>query len=104
MAGFVVVTRTFYEPELRDRILEAGRGSLPIFEKQAGLKSIRMHENHDRTHTMTMLVWRSREDHEACMSSPDFGAWGAAWEELMSSGKARWELETYEIIGDYDAD
>ena len=104
MNRFVVMTQTFYEPELREEILTAAEESFPIFRKQAGLISIRMHEAHDHTHTMTVMEWQSKEHHEACMRSPDFGTWNEKWEKMMSSGKARWELFTYDILHEHPVD
>lgn len=98
MQSFIVVTRTFYEPEVRERVLAAAHNSYPIFQKQPGLVSIRMHEDHEHTHTMTVMEWQTKEAHEACLRSPDFGDWSTEWEALMATGKARWELHTYQAI------
>ena len=103
MDRFFIMSRTSYEPELREQILEAARESFPIFKKQPGLISMRMHEAHDHTHTMTVMEWQSKEHSEACMRSSDFGDWNGKWQSLMSSGKARWELLTYDLLHEHPA-
>ena len=101
MSRFVVMTKTFYEPQVRERVLAAAAGAFPIFKTQPGLISIRMHEDHERTHTVTVMEWNDKESHEACLHSPDFGSWNDEWTSLMSTGAARWELATYEVLHEY---
>ena len=101
MSSFVVMTRTFYEPAVRERVLAAADGAFPIFKKQPGLISIRMHEDREHTHTMTIMEWDGEESHEACLRSPDFGGWNDEWTSLMATGAARWELFTYEVLHEH---
>ena len=103
MEKFIVITRTFFDEDTKDKVFEISKNSMPIFKKQPGLIKIRMHAEHEQQQTLTYFEWESREAHEACMQSPDFADWGAAWNELVNSGKIRWELNTYEILDEYSA-
>lgn len=44
------------------------------------------------------MEWESKEDHEACMVSPDFAPVDGEWGKIISTGKAQFELNTYELI------
>ena len=101
MKKFIVVTRTFFDAESKEKVLELSENSMSIFKKQPGLLSIRMHIEHEKHQTLTYFEWVSKEAHESCMQSPDFADWGVTWEALVSSGKIRWELNTYEILDEY---
>ena len=103
MEKFIVITRTFFDEDTKDKVFEISKNSLPIFKKQPGLIKIRMHVEHEQQQTLTYFEWESREAHEACMQSPDFADWGMAWDELVKTGKIRWELNTYEILDEYNA-
>lgn len=98
MEKFVVQTKTFFEPSQESLVLELAEISLPIFRKQPGLIDIQLHLSHDKTHTMGIIQWKKREDHEACLASPDFGPFNEKWEQLMNGGRARFEISTYEVI------
>jgi heme-degrading monooxygenase HmoA len=95
---FIVTTRTFYKYELNDHVLDLAKRSYPIFNKQKGLISIQIHKAHDGSHIMSYMNWESKEDHEACMVSPDFAPVNGEWQELFGTGKAQFELNTYETI------
>ena len=103
MEKFIVITRTFFDEDTKDKVFEISKNSMLIFKKQPGLIKIRMHVENEQQHTLTYFEWESREAHEACMQSPDFADWGVAWNELVNSGKIRWELNTYEILDEYSA-
>ena len=103
MEKFIVITRTFFDEDTKDKVFEISKNSMLIFKKQPGLIKIRMHVENEQQQTLTYFEWESREAHEACMQSPDFADWGVAWNELVNSGKIRWELNTYEILDEYSA-
>lgn len=103
MEKFIVITRTFFDEDTKDKVFEISKNSMLIFKKQPGLIKIRMHVEHEQQQTLTYFEWESKEAHEACMQSPDFADWGVAWNELVNSGKIRWELNTYEILDEYGA-
>jgi hypothetical protein len=47
---------------------------------------------------MTYMQWENREDHEACMASPDFAEVNDEWHSLIEIGKIRFELYTYQNL------
>ncbi len=97
-ASFIVITHTHFVGPVGNEDLELLLASLPIFEKQPGLVSIRMHIAEDRSHTMSYMEWRSRADHEACMTSPDFADFQPRWSGLLSSGRATFKIDTYQPL------
>ena len=103
MKKFIVITRTFFDADVKDKVFEISKNSMSIFKKQPGLISIRMHVENEQLQTLTYFEWESKEAHEACMQSPDFADWGVAWEGLVASGKIKWELNTYEILDEFSA-
>ena len=103
MKKFIVITRTFFDADTKEKVFEISKNSMPIFKRQPGLILIRMHVENEQQHTLTYFEWESKEAHEACMQSPDFADWGVAWETLVNSGKIRWELNTYEILDEFNA-
>ena len=103
MDSFIVVTKTLFDSSVENDVTELSKKVFPIFQKQAGLIALRMHLDHEHKHTMTYFEWESKEAHEACMASPDFGEWNKAWEGLIASGKVKWELHTYDILNAYSA-
>ncbi|MBV6645686.1 MAG: antibiotic biosynthesis monooxygenase [Cyclobacteriaceae bacterium] len=98
MGKFVVQTKTFFAEDQENLVRELADISLPIFKRQPGLIDVQLHMSLDRSHTMGIIEWERKEDHEACMASPDFTPFNEKWEELMKSGTARFELSTYEVI------
>ena len=101
--SFVVVTQLTYKPELRDQVINLMNNSMPIFRRQEGLISVTMHHHEHESKTMTYLVWESEADHERCMTSKDFAPVQSLWNELIQSGKAKFELDTYSVIDSYAA-
>ena len=97
---FIVITKTYFEPSEKKKILDLAERSFPIFRKQPGLIAIMSHISHDQSHTMSYLSWKDKRDHEACMVSKDFSDFNQEWEKLLSSGKVRFELQTYDLLGE----
>ena len=98
MKKFVVQTKTHFNPDQEDLVRELAEISLPIFKKQPGLLDIQLHIAHDNSHTMGIIQWESKEHHEACLASPDFGPFNTKWETLMKSGTAKFEMHTYDVL------
>ena len=94
----IVITRSKFSPELKERILQLARESKPIFEKQPGFISIEMLINPEGDQTSSILRWKTVADHEACLKSPDWGTWNAEWGTLMQSGKLEFEFGVYEEL------
>ncbi len=95
---FVVMTKTFFNEDVKDAIINISKSSLLIFKEQNGLVDLALHLSHDGSHIMTRFVWDSKESHEACMGSPEWEEINARWEELITGGKAHIELSTYSLI------
>ncbi len=96
--SFIVVTKTTFDPEVQDELLEVVRQSKPIFEKQPGCRSFVTHLSQDETHIMTYMEWASEQDHLNCMKSPDFNETNGVWQKLFDSGKAKLEFSIYRAI------
>ncbi|MCG8334287.1 MAG: antibiotic biosynthesis monooxygenase [Proteobacteria bacterium] len=95
---FVVMTKTFYDSDIKAQYMDLCKRSMDLFKAQPGLIGIRMHVSHDDTHTATYFKWESKENHEACMSNPDWGEFNQEFGSLMEAGKIRFELNTYEVL------
>lgn len=101
--NFVVVTQTFYEPDMREAVLKVVESSFPIFRRQPGLRSIQIHHAHDKTHTLSLMVWESKAANDACMSSPDFNDFNPAWQKLLATGKVKFQYMSYDVLNSFVA-
>lgn len=97
----VVITQTFYEAEMRDRVLEITKKSFSVFCKQKGLISIQTHNCEANTHTMAIMEWESKTDSENCMISPDFAEFNPQWQDLLATGKVNFKIMNYEVLDCY---
>lgn len=95
--SFVVITRSKFDQEDHDRILELAHRTMPIFKQQKGLLGLIFQESHDKTETCTYMHWDSEESHNACLSNPNFGPVNAEWHDLMTNGTMQFELQTYTV-------
>jgi hypothetical protein len=95
---FVIMTKTYFDEDVKDAIIDISKRSLLIFKNQKGLEDIAMHLSHDNSHIMTRFAWDSEESYEACMGSPDWEEINGRWGELIAGGKAHIELTTYSVI------
>lgn len=95
---FVVLTKTYFEPEQKQAVLTLAERSLPIFKAQKGFISLRFHISQDETHCMTYFEWESEEAHFACMDSEDWGPMREEWDQMFSKDSTRFELGTYKIL------
>lgn len=94
----VVITQTFYEPEMKERVLEITRASFPIFAKQKGLLDIQTHNCQGNTHTMSYMQWATKSDSDACMMSADFASINSEWQALLATGKVNFKFMNYDLI------
>lgn len=95
---FIVLTRMFFEPDVKDQVMEIARLSTPIAKAQPGLVSFTQHVSSDGGHLMTYWAWRSEADHLACMASVDWAGLNPRWEVLQGAGKMRFEIGTYSVL------
>ena len=95
---FMVVTRMSFNPSEKTKILEFTKKTTPLMKKQKGLISLKTLLSHDNTHMLSLLEWESKEDHEVCMVSDDWRDTNPQWEELLSSGVIKFELNSYDLL------
>lgn len=98
----VVITQTFYEPEMKEQVLELTKNSFPIFQAQKGLLKLQTHNCQGNTHTMSILEWESKQASENCMKSPDFTEINTKWQALLGSGKIKFNYMNYDIIQSFE--
>ena len=96
--AIIVITRSKFSPQLKERMLQLAQESRPIFEKQPGFISLEMLISPEGTQTSSILRWETLEDHEACLKSSDWDPWNPKWGELMQSGKLEFEFTVYEAL------
>lgn len=99
--SFVVVTQLSYEPEMKEHVLQLLYDSFPVYKNQEGLVSITMHHHEHEPMIMIYFVWDTEDDYLNCMNSADFASTQFAWKDLIKTGKARFELNTYAVIDTY---
>lgn len=99
--SFVVLNQLSYEPELKDKIMRLIYLSMPLFRNQEGLISATAHHHVHESKTMTYFVWESEEHYLKCLKSDDFAQIAAQWNELIQSGKAKFEMNAYSVIDSY---
>jgi len=75
--------------------------SMPIFKRQEGLISITVHHHSREPKTMTYFAWESEEDYQKCVINPEFSSTQSGWKDIVESGKAKFELDTYGVIDTY---
>ncbi|CAM2063760.1 Antibiotic biosynthesis monooxygenase [Sulfidibacter corallicola] len=95
---FIAITKTYFDPEIKDRISKMTEESATLVRSLKGFVSRRTHLATDGSHFMTYWEWQTKEDHEACMTHPGWAEFNREWGELTESGKLRFELKTYETI------
>ena len=96
--AIVVITRSKFNSDLKERMLQLARESKPIFEKQPGFISLEMLISPEGTQTSSILRWETLADHEACLKSSDWDPWNVQWGELMQSGKLEFEFGVYNAL------
>lgn len=94
----VVITQTFYEPGMKEKVLDITKASFPLFLKQKGLIRIQTHNCQGDTHTMSIMEWESKADSDACMMSPDFESMNSEWRSLLTRGKINFKVMNYDVI------
>jgi hypothetical protein len=99
--SFVVLTELSYSPELKDKVMHLAYISMPVFKRQEGLIYLGIHHHLDEPKTMTYIVWESEEYHLKCMNSDEFSSIISQWNEMIQSGKAKFEINTYSVIDSY---
>ncbi|MGE0595854.1 MAG: antibiotic biosynthesis monooxygenase [Hyphomonadaceae bacterium] len=92
---FIAVTKMQFPVEIEAKVREIAAASDPIFRRQAGFVSMRAFRAEDGASRMTMIEWRSKADHERCMTSPDFAGLNQSWGALFAQG-ATFEMWTGE--------
>ncbi len=95
---FVVMTKTFFDKDVKESVIEISRASLPVYKNQKGLIDISLHFSHDNSHIMTRILWNLKEDHEASIASSDWEEINERWGGLIEGGKAHIELNTYSLL------
>jgi quinol monooxygenase YgiN len=95
MSSFFVQTKMTFTEDVKEKIMELSHKAIPIMEKQNGFVSANRFIREDKLQLMSILEWRTKADHEACMASPDFNEFNIEWEEMLKSGKMQFELECY---------
>jgi hypothetical protein len=99
--SFAVLTQLTYAPELKDQVAHLTYLSMPVFKRQEGLLYIGMHHHVSEPKMMTYLVWESEEYHLKCMNGQDFSSIMSAWNEMIQSGRAKFEMNSYAVIDSY---
>lgn len=94
---FIVITKTSVPNSKKEELLDLIQNSFQIFIQQKGLLNYQTYLAHDESHTLTIMEWDSKENHEACMKSPDFESFNPRWERLLSAQDTSFELNTYQV-------
>jgi heme-degrading monooxygenase HmoA len=95
---FTVVVRLTVSPEDEPEIRALSETMVPVFARQPGFVSMALHRSHDGTELLSYLQWQSRQHHEACQASPEVAAEGREWMEFVGSGRARFEIQTFDVV------
>ena len=93
---FDVTVHLTAKDELPANVIESGRELLPVFAQQPGFLGLDFFRSHDGREALVQLRWRTREDHEACRRSADFGAASEAWGAIYGAGKVK--TQTFELL------
>ncbi len=97
---FIAITKLSFTSEVKDMVLDIADRSRPVFKQQPGFISLQGYLSHDKEQLLTVLEWEKQADHEQCMGSPDWEDVNKSWAELMATGKAKFELNTFEKYPD----
>lgn len=101
--AFTVIVRVKVSPEHQAAMLEQSRRMVPAFQKQPGFLFMAVHRSLDGEEIASYLQWESQAHHEACQASPEVAAAGGEWMEFIQSGKATFEVRTYEVVAAAEA-
>ena len=100
VTNVIVVTEA--DDDVWDDVVKMYANSMSVFEKQKGFLGGTVLKSQDSKKLIGVLQWESKEDHLACLTSPDWQQLTDAdkWFQLMESGKIRMQPEVYGVISE----
>jgi len=90
------ITRSVYDDDVRDELLEIKELSLQILKKQKGFISIKQFICEEMNEIVSVIEWETKKDHEASMESPDWYPVNPTWILLTKGGKITFEVNLFE--------
>jgi len=100
---YTVMVHIAVEPENQQELLRLCTTTAPVFAEQPGFVSSCIHRSHDGRSVINYLQWRSQADHEACMANPNVAEAGKEFMAFVEAGKARFDVQTYDVCAVLDA-
>ena len=90
------ITRCVYDDDIKDELLEIKKLSLQILKKQKGFVKIQQFICEEMNEMVSVIEWKTKEDHEASMESPDWDPVNPTWIVLTQGGKITFEVNLFE--------
>jgi heme-degrading monooxygenase HmoA len=100
---FTVMVHLTTSPEDQQSVADLAAEIALLFGQQPGFISQHLHRSHDGTQVINYLQWRCKEDHVACLKNPAFMMAGMKFMGLISSGKVKMDVQTYEVTFSQEA-
>lgn len=100
---FTVIFDVSVDPSEQGELLAIMSRAAPVFARQPGFVSSSLHRSRDGSRVLNYLQWRTQADHEACMTSAEVAAAGKDFMTFAESGRARFEVRTYELADCFEA-
>ncbi len=90
------ITRCVYDDDIKQELLDIKKLSLRILEKQKGFVSVKQFICEEMNEMVSVIEWKTKEDHEASMDSPDWDPVNPTWMALTKGGKITFEVNLFE--------
>ena len=95
---FVAISKVSYPDHLKSEIEAVGRAMIPIAKTQPGFINVAFHQSLQKNQTMMIWEWQRKEDHEACLNSPQMNELMKDSGALFSETGIEVKIETYEKV------
>ena len=95
---YVVVKRTYFTTETREKVLDLTKQTLPAYRKQSGLIDLKSFISVDNTHVITIITWKDRDSYEKSQQSRALQELRPKWEMLRNYYNALSELDIYQRL------
>ncbi len=87
-----VITRTQFPPSFMDRMEDLTDRSMMVFSRQPGFMSMDVKRDLNDGGTLSIFKWKTVEDHQNCMTSPDWGDLTKEWEDFVAEDEVEFDI------------
>ncbi|MFQ5935663.1 MAG: antibiotic biosynthesis monooxygenase family protein [Acidiferrobacterales bacterium] len=93
--SIIAMTRSTFEPDVRNKVLSFSREAVKLFPKHKGFMGIRTLLSQEGNEIVSVIEWETEEGHTACQQSLDWNSLLPQWTKLLESGKMTFEVKLF---------